>query len=496
MRPSNNGDDVLHDFLDSIATRHAHASAVTDSSGSWTYAELASASTRMANWLINQRVRRGDRVAVRAIAHRTIAALLFGCSRIGAILVPVSPSLKRYQLETILDDAEPALFLTDDPRQMEWSPARTHDLVATLTALKAHSSSSAVSDQTNSQQPVLLLYTSGSTAAPKGVLCTHGQVCFAARAIAERLRYQPDDVIYDRLPLSFDYGLYQILLSTFAGSELVLADTCQHAGLLAEMRRCGATVVPLVPSLAAMLLTLARREHTLPPVRLFTNTGEHLPAATARELRERFPGAGVRMMFGTTECKRISIGDVDGDLARPDSVGRPLADTEVRIVDEAGETVHAGQVGEITVRGPHLMVGYWRDPNLTRQVWRSNGSDERVLHTGDYGWLDTDGYLYFHGRHDDLFKRRGTRISTAEIEAAAEALPGVHFAVAIPPSLDRDLALYVTGTLASDEVLRQLRGMLDAPRVPATCHRLETLPLTPNGKIDRHAVADLVGDQA
>ncbi len=498
MRSSNGNGDVLHDFLDNTATHHAHASAVTDSSGSWTYAELASASTAIAKWLIDKGVQPGDRVAARAIAHRAVAALLFGCSRIGAIFVPVSPSLKSYQLETILDDAEPALFLTDDPSQREWSPVRTHDLVATVMALEAHSRPSAVSDLTNSQQPVLLFYTSGSTAAPKGVLCTHRQVCFAAHAIAERLRYQSGDVVWCRLPLSFDYGLYQILLSTVAGCELVLADTCQHAGLLAELRRCGATVVPLVPSLATMLLTLARRhsDRELPPIRLFTNTGEHLPTTTARELRARFPGAGVQMMYGTTECKRISIGDVDGDLTRPNSVGRPLTGTSVQIVDDANLTVPPGEIGEITVRGPHLMTGYWRDPQLTSQTYRTDpATHEWALHTGDYGWLDADGYLYFHARYDNIFKRRATRVSTTEIEAAAEALPGVHTAVATPPTADRDLALYITGTSTPADVLRALRTMLDPAKVPTTCHHLDTLPLTPNGKIDRSHLATLTSGE-
>lgn len=376
-------------------------------------------------------------------------------------------------------------------------PGRTYE-IATLFSDSPTQHAPPLPERHGSDDPVLLLYTSGSTARPKGVLCTHRQVCFAVRAIAERLRYRSGDVVWCRLPLSFDYGLYQILLTTLAGCELVLADTNHHAGLLAELRRCGATVVPLVPSLATMLLTLARRhnDRDLPPIRLFTNTGEHLPATTARELRERFPGAGVQMMFGLSECKRVSIGDVDGDLTRPDSVGRPLAGTEVRIVNTAGQPVPLGEIGEITVRGPHLMVGYWRDPQLTRQVYRTDpATHERVLHTGDYGWLDADGYLYFHGRRDNLFKRRGTRMSTAEIEAAAQALAGVHTAVAVPPTVDRDLALYITGTSTPADVLRSLRTMLDPAKVPATCHHLATIPLTTNGKIDRSRLTTLTAGE-
>lgn len=158
----------------------------------------------------------------------------------------------------------------------------------------------------------VLVYTSGSTAAPKAVVCPHGRMVFASEAIQLELGYRPDDVVFCRFPISWDYGLYKILLATLGRSELVLADGESDLVLLERIRECGATVVPIVPSLAAMICALAEREpYTRADgpsrVRMFTNTGAALPKTTADGLRAAFPGVAVVRQFGQTECKRISV---------------------------------------------------------------------------------------------------------------------------------------------------------------------------------------------
>lgn len=251
--------------------------------------------------------------------------------------------------------------------------------------------------------------------------------------------------------------------------------------------------MPVVPSLASMLTTLAERDPAPTSVRLFTNTGAALPQATIDGLHNRFPGARVARMFGTTECKRISIMRPESELDRPASVGLPLPGTEVVILDDEGRPRPPGQTGEIVVRGPHVMAGYWRAPEITARTFRRDEHTGQVwLHTGDYGHTDDDGYLYFEGRRDDMFKHKGARVSTLEIEAAAMDIPGVRGAVVAPPADGGELEICVAAELAPHIVLRELAARLEAAKVPAVCHVVDEIPLTLNGKNERRKPSELV----
>jgi acyl-coenzyme A synthetase/AMP-(fatty) acid ligase len=180
---------------------------------------------------------------------------------------------------------------------------------------------------------------------------------------------------------------------------------------------------------------------------------------------------------------------VDGDLGRPGSVGRPLDGTEVRILGQDGRALPPGATGEIIVAGPHVMAGYWRAPELTVSVFRRPGPGDRIwLHTGDFGHLDADGYLYFDGRRDQLFKRQGLRMSVTEIETAACDVPGVREAVVLAPTAERDMVLIVVADLAPIAVLRALAERLPSAKVPTRCVVLPELPRTANGKADRLAL--------
>lgn len=487
----------LHGLLDEAAAAAPRAPAIRDSADGWTYSRLARLSHAVSHWLAERGVSAGDRVLVQASNGRELAAILFGCSRRGAIFVPVNPGMKPFHLRSVFANCEPRIALVDDGtagaiRQL--TEADVHELHAIWPDVE-DSPTSCAGPEVTGRDVAVLNYTSGSTAAPKAVVCPHAQMVFAATAINSMLGYRHDDVIFCRLPLSFDYGLYQILLGCLARAEVIVADS--GPDLLGQVRRTGATVVPVVPSLASMLTALAGRDPAPASVRLFTNTGAALPQATIDALRTRFPGARVARMFGTTECKRISIMRPELELERPASVGLPLPGTEVVILDDAGRPRPAGQTGEIVVRGPHVMAGYWRAPEVTARTFRRDERTGQVwLHTGDYGHLDSDGYLYFTGRRDDMFKHKGTRVSTLEIEAAAMDIPGVRGAVVGPPADGGDLEICVATELAPHIVLRELAARLEAPKVPAVCHVVAEIRLTLNGKNERTQLSGLVNGQA
>ncbi|WP_308117589.1 class I adenylate-forming enzyme family protein [Streptomyces anatolicus] len=493
-------------LLAAAVAAHPGEPAVRDRHGRWTYAQLDARARAFAEWLGERGVRRGDRVLARVGNVREFTAVLFGTLLHGAVLVPVNPAMKRFHLASVATDCDPALAI---------GQGADADLLAELTGRPAYELGTlwrtveeraeraergegpAYAYEAHAPAPddlALLIYTSGSTSAPKAVVSPHAPAVFATRAIDARLGYRASDKVLVALPLSFDYGLYQILLSVLAGAEAVLTEADQHVWLYGALREYGVTVVPLVPSLAEMLLRLAGRDDgEAPPVRLFTNTGAALTGPLIAGLRAAFPGAAVAPMYGTTECKRITVLEPDGDLERPGSVGRALPGTEVLILADDGTALPPGRTGQIAVRGPHVMSGYWRAPEQTAQRFRTDpATGEVTLHTGDYGHLDDDGHLYFEGRRDDLFKRRGVRMSAVEIEAAALDVPGVAAAAVLAPDDGIDLTLFAVTRLAPDGVLRQLGERLESAKVPAVCRVVDALPLTPNGKTDRRHLRRLV----
>ena len=340
----------------------------------------------------------------------------------------------------------------------------------------------------------LLIYTSGSTAAPKAVVSPHKSVLFAARAIASRLRYQERDVVLTAIPLAFDYGLYQVFLCLLAGAHLVLGEPTGHVRLIPSIHGHGVTVVPVVPSLAEMLVRLAgcylgagSAGTAVHQHRRGAHRAAHRRVARAVPVRR-----GLDVRHHRVQADH-SVRSGRRHLARPGWVGRALDGTEVLILDGAGVALPAGQVGEIVVRGPHVMRGYWRAPQLTAERFRRDPSTgELTLHTGDFGRLDADGHLYFEGRRDDMFKRRGLRVSALEIEAATCDIDGVRAAAVLPPADGREAILFAVTDL-TEEVVGRLGERLEERKVPSICHVVAELPLTANGKTDKRRLAELLG---
>lgn len=481
---------LLHDVLDAAP---AGQPAIRHAEGTLTYGELRDRSLGLASWLAGRGVGRGDRIVVQAANHPQSAALLYATSRLGAIFTHLHPAAQPYQLRHVLADCEPAQVIAGEECLDAARRSAASD-VCCLQELPDDPGASwcEASQPARPSDPACLIYTSGSTAMPKAVVAPHAQMIFAARAIQERLRYREHDAVFCALPLSFDYGLYQLLLCALAGAELVLAGAGEAGpALLATLSREHITVAPLVPSMAGTLARLLERSGPSGPVlRLITSTGAPMPRSTLRRLRAYLPGLRIQLMFGLTECKRVSIMEPDGDLARPESCGRPLDGTDAYAVDAAGQRLPPGETGELVVSGPHVMAGYWRASTLTARRFPADGHGTRILRTGDLCSLDRDGYLYFGGRLDETYKSRGLRVSAAEVEAAALDVPGVTAAALLPPSATQPAAvLAVTGDVVPSRVLKELTTRLEDFKVPAACHVLTTMPLTAHGKTDKMAVA-------
>lgn len=484
---------LVHDLLDDAAVRVPRAPAVSDHSGTVDYSELAAASYRAGVVLRDLGVRPGDVVAATAVARWEFVALLHAACREGAVFVPVHAQARPFQTRRILADAAPAVFICGDAVPDNADPQ--HDTVvldwASFVSRVTRAEPGSTSPRPpKSTDPALIFYTSGSAGFPKGVVCPHAQVTFVARAVAARLRYRADDVVFVRLPLAFDYGCHQLLLCAIAGAHLVLADPADSAGMLRRLRTAQATVLPVVPSLARQVITLAGRDAEPTALRLVTNTGERLTKVDQEDLRSRFPGVRLALMYGLTECKRVSVLLLDPKETPTDTVGTPLPGTAVAVLDAQRRIVPSGVVGEIAVAGPHVADGYRHAPELNaRRFAQCSRTGRRVLFTGDFGSLDQRGELRVRGRADDIFKSSGVRVSTVEVETAALDVSGVTGAVVLPPSESGSLVLWFTGPATAPAVLAGLRDRLEPAKVPADCRPIAGFPMTANGKIDRNALA-------
>ncbi len=490
---------LLHHLLDEAAAIWPDRPAVTSGENTLTYLELADASRRLAHWIHTLGLRRGQRLVISAPASVTLPPLIYAASRLGVAFCLLHEQVRGTQLVHVLDDSEPTLLVSDSAEALAEAERRgVH--AQDVAAATHHAFHTGETDRPLLPTPlavdtVCLIYTSGTTSLPKAVVSTHQQLVFATQAIQQVLGYRPDDVVYSPLPLSFDYGLYQLFLGCVSGAHICLGRPAEVGPmLLTNVLRSAATVLPAVPAVADALARLMRRSGSrTPALRMLTNTGAAMPQQALTALRTSIPELRVHLMFGLTECKRATIMPADEDLVRPGSSGRALPGTEVFVIDGEGRRLPAGDVGEIVVRGPHVMSGYWRRPELTAQRYRRAEGLFPELHTGDYGWLDADGYLYFSGRRDDIYKENGFRVSAREVEAAARRTAGIDAAAVLAPDGAAPARLFVTvaAPLSAADVLLGMREQIEEYKIPRSCLVLDELPLTGNGKVDRKALAAL-----
>jgi acyl-CoA synthetase (AMP-forming)/AMP-acid ligase II len=277
------------------------------------------------------------------------------------------------------------------------------------------------------------------------------------------------------------------------GATLVLEKSFTYpAVVLEKLKAERVTGFPLVPTLAAMLLQMKQLAPGMfPDLRYLTNTAAALPRAHIERLRELFPGAQLYSMYGLTECKRCTYLPPEQLDLRPESVGIAIPGTEAYVIDEHGQRVAPGVVGELVIRGAHVMKGYWADDEASARVLKPGPYPwEKVLHTGDLFRTDEDGYLYFVGRKDDIIKTRGEKVSPKEVENVLYELASIREAAVIgvpDPILGEAIKAIVVADegLTEREVIRHCAARLEELMVPATVEFRGQLPKSENGKIAR-----------
>jgi long-chain acyl-CoA synthetase len=464
------------------------------------YGELDRLVDGLAARLLELGVERGDRVAIVLPNGVGTAVAIYGVLRAGAAFSPLNPTIKREKLGHVLSDCGAAAVICDDERSATVEAALGD--AASVPVITDVEEPAAVDRELPRPVDVDLaavIYTSGSTGDPKGVTLTHANMTFAADSIIEYLEMSRSDVVLCALPLSFDYGLYQLLMCMRIGATLVLESTFAFPGRIVQLLEAEkVTGLPGVPTVFVVLLSLrGLADREFPDLRFLTNTGAALPEPTIEAIRSTFPRARLYSMYGLTECKRATYLPPDQLDARPTSVGIPIPGTEAWIEDEEGNVLGPGEVGELTIRGSHVMQGYWDDPEATAERLRPGRWPwERVLASGDLFRADEEGYLYFVGRRDDLIKSGGEKVVPREVEDVLHAAPDVGEAAVVGVAdrlLGQAVVAHVSPQAGSGLEEASLRAHcaehLEEHLVPRRIVIHDELPRTSNGKVDRAALA-------
>jgi len=506
---------LVDDFLTDSARRMPGKVALACDGTRLTYREIDELANKMANALIDAGVQRGDRVAVYLDNCVETVISIFGILKAGAVFLVINRTAKAEKLKFILNNCRAKGLIGDKNAagilcalsaevpflnfvvlKDDWPAETTIDSKKcfSLTELLDSASSERPPRKCISIDIASIIYTSGSTGYPKGVTLTHLNMVTAATSITQYLENLPSDIILNVLPLSFDYGLYQVLMGFKVGGRVVLEKSFTYPyKVISLMLQERVTGFPGVPTIFSILLGLDDiKKICFKDLRYITNTGAALPVEHIRRIRELFPKARLYSMYGLTECKRVSYLPPEELDRRPASVGKGMPNEEVFLVDENGNRIATpNTVGELVVRGANVMAGYWENPEETAKCLKEGLYPwEKVLYTGDLFRMDEDGFLYFVGRKDDIIKSRGEKVSPREVENVLHALPGVlHAAVIGVPDeiLGQAVKAFVVpkngASLTEKDVIAHCRAHLEDFMVPKYVEFREHLDLTGSGKI-------------
>ena len=519
---------LVHQFLEDSARQRGRKVALICGDRRLTYREIDRDAELLAARLLDLGVRHGDRVVIFLDNSPEAVIALFATLKAGGVFVLLNATMKAPKLQYILRDsgARAIIALASRAEVVSTAAAAAPELEhliwcrgtgmqlpkAAAPAGPPQSSilwESLLSADTSPPRAVMprvididlatIIYTSGSTGEPKGVVSAHYNVVAAARSITRYLRNQESDIVFNALPLSFDYGLYQVLMAFLFGGTVVLEGSFLYPlRALEKIVGEGVTGFPVVPTMVALLLqmeNLARFD--LRRLRYLTNTGAALPVSYIENLQRLLPHVEIFSMYGLTECKRVSYLPPEYLRSKPQSVGIPIPNEEVMIVGDGGEILGPGQVGELVVRGSNVMQGYWNCPEATARTFRpGRHRGEVLLYTGDLFRRDAEGFLYFVGRRDDMIKSKGERISPKEIENALCSLDGVAEAavIGVPDdilgqAIKAYLVLRAGCSLSAAQVMRYCQRNLEPFMVPKYVEFPVSLPRNGSGKVDKKVLA-------
>jgi len=446
------------------------------------YARLLAETGRFANALVALGVGRGDRVLCQLEKCPEVLTLYLACLRLGAVFLPVNPAYTRAETGHFLTDAAPALAIVAPERQAQIPGAVT---LPQLLAQAATATAEFADAATGPGDLAAILYTSGTTGRPKGVMLSRANLTSNAEALVGLWRFTAADVLVHALPVYHTHGLFVATNCVLhAGASMIFQPDFRPEAVLAALP--AATVLMGVPTYYVRLLAQARLDRAAcAGMRLFISGSAPLSPVTHAAWQAR-TGHAILERYGMTETGMITS-NPDAGERRAGTVGMPLPGVDVRITGPEGELAQ-GEAGAIEVRGPNVFGGYWRMPEVTAREFRDGW-----FVTGDLGAFDGEGYLRILGRAKDLVISGGLNVYPAEVEAALDALPGVQASavIGVPhPDLGEAVVACVVGRVEPEALRAALRDRMAPFKIPKRVVVLEDLPRNAMGKVQK---ADLRG---
>lgn len=498
------------------------------------FGELEEQANRVGQFLLDRGMQRGARVALLMENSFTFIAAYFGILKAGGVVVGLNTEITSEDLEYLVVNSDAEFLFINKERLRLYKPIREKlaDLKAVVISGADATSSTAESLATSAgsaaetagspaqpgspdgeNPPVTyfdgiladypderpkprsididlaeIVYTSGSTGVPKGVMLTHLNLTSNMQSIVEYLHLSPEDSMIVVLPFTYIYGKSLLLTHILVGASLVIDNRFVYPNKVLEtMKATGVTGFAGVPSSFSILLNRSSlRDYDLPKLRYVTQAGGHMAPALQLEVKKAFAPAVLYVMYGATEAApRLSYLEPSMLDEKLGSIGTPVPNVDLFVADEEGNPLPIGEEGEIVARGSNIMQGYWKDPEGTAQVLKHG-----LYYTGDLAKQDEDGYFFIVGRKKDIIKVKGFRVSAKEIEEKILELEGVIETAVIgvdDPVLGEAVKAFIVprddAELSSQEVLAHLKPHLSTYKLPKHIEFRESLPKNKSGKI-------------
>ncbi|MGP0958254.1 amino acid adenylation domain-containing protein [Serratia sp. CY66160] len=503
-------DQTLAALFEQQVRRTPNATALVSGAESLSYAQLNARANRLAHALIARGVGPDSRVAVCAERGLNMVTALFGILKAGGAYVPLDPAYPGERLQYILQDADPVLLLADAAGRAALGEPATPQL-ALEAALPETLSAENPAPRAQASHLAYVIYTSGSTGKPKGAMNEHRGVVNRLVWMQEAYGLTAADTVLQKTPFGFDVSVWEFFWPLMVGARLVMAKPEGHKDpdyLSRAIEQYGVTTLHFVPSMLQSFLADGQAATRCGQVVRVMCSGEALPAALVAEFYRRLPQAELHNLYGPTEAAvDVTAWHCSREAERVSvPIGRPIANTRIYLLDERGQPVPLGAVGELYIGGVQVARGYLNRPELTAERFLSDpfAPGGRMYRTGDVARYLANGDIEYLGRNDQQVKIRGFRIECGEIEAALATHPAVREAVVDARAVGDDKRLVAWVVPAADVAEETLAGALRQHvsaalpdyMVPSAWVVVAALPLSPNGKLDRRALPEPQGAQS
>lgn len=501
--------NIFETFVEA-ANQHLNKPAIIFNDNTLSYCDLFRKAFEFSHILRTRGIEPGDVLINLTGNTPEMVISMLGCMRSGITFANINPLTKPDQLHSILDNCKPAIIVVNDISQF-LDLKRPYSALAFAYDMNVNVKVHGSHTMHDGSELCSLVYTSGSTGEPKGVMCPHENMMAAIESINEYLGHTKDDVVLNVLPLSHGYGMYQVLCMLAVGGTVVLEKSIMDPGpgkILEDMKGYQITGLPIVPSMVPLFFDSSFIKDKVPSLRYITSAAMAMPVKQIRKIRELLPSVDFIQMYGLTECVRALYLPAEWMDIKAGAAGISIPGCDVYLIDDEGNIIHgADEKGELVVHGPNVMAGYLNNPDKTKIVFHNQwfgveDKESQYLYTGDIFFRDPEGFYHFVGRNDDQIKIAGEKVSLSDLDRYLCNLDGIEQAAVVQNTTDdkSELIAHVVINwpcviaISEKDIENQIKrqclkdlGRLMVPNRVVFWH--DSLPHNTNGKVNRNMLA-------